>query len=387
MASYFRYSSIAAIKKEILDTFLDGWDPLLMVKKLADLNEELAVRDSTVSDLESHIHRVTSERERLQSLMDQSLLMTETLQQVEASEDIKSIEREMWALERECRRIFSSSRPSSSSDSSKRSLPPSPLNLKAELRTTKEEIADLKRAIQQITQPLDSPTFSTHSRQSTTEHHHHHYYYPINDISSPPPPQETPLHQKFFTELPTPPATASSISSLSMKRLSTLSAWPQNDYFDSETPSLSRDPSQSSILTTSSNPSFLSVIATPTLKRSTSHESIFFSTPCRKAPLSHPLSPASSPLASATSSPTFLSASAYLRQNRTSSLLLVSSTRGKQSRGLSSRKSFWNLWEARSPRSGVSGRKLSSLRNGEMGKPVVVCTEVDIGMLRDALDG
>jgi hypothetical protein len=27
------------------------------------------------------------------------------------------------------------------------------------------------------------------------------------------------------------------------------------------------------------------------------------------------------------------------------------------------------------------------LRNGEMGKPVVVCTEVDIGMLRDALDG
>jgi hypothetical protein len=365
-----------------------------MVKKLADLNEELAVRDSTVSDLESHIHRVTSESERLQNLMEQSLLMTETLQQVEESGDIKSIEREMWALERECRRISSSSRPSSSSDSTELSLPPSPLNLKAEFRTTKEEIADLKRAIQQITQsPLDSPTFSTHSRQSTTEHHHHHhYYYPVNEISSPPPPQQTPMHTKFFTELPTPPATASSISSLSMKRLSTLSAWPQNDYFDPETPCLPRDLSQSSILTTSSNPSFLSVVTTPTLKRSTSHESIFDSTPSRKAPASHPLSPGRSPLASssATSSPTFLSASAYLRQNRTSSVLLLSSTRGKQSRGLSSRKSFWNLWETRSPRSGGSGRKLSSLWNGgegEMGRPVVVCTEVDIGMLRDALDG
>ena len=329
--------------------------------------------------------------------------MVQSLQRAEAS-DMKSIERQMWRLEGESRRISSSSSSSSIQQSAsnlnvrKRYLPLSPLTLHAELCSTKEEIADLKRQIQQIAQPnLDSPKLSAPSRQSTTEHHHHHHYH-VPDMSQPVQVHRTPLRTNFFQELPTPPQSASSISSLSVRneRLSSsLSIWPQvNTKIDPESSWVPSDMSPSSIGTSTSHLSFLGVTATPTLKRSTSYESILdsTSTPCRRISPIH-CSPASSPLASSsvTSSPTYLSASAYLRQNRTSSLLLLSSARGKQYRALSSRKSFWNLWERPSSPRSVSGRALSSLRkvssNTDLGKPVVVCTEVDIGMLQDALDG
>ena len=324
--------------------------------------------------------------------------MVQRLQRAEAS-DIKSIERQMWRLERESRRISSSSI-QQSPNSEKGSSPLSPLTLHAELCNTKEEIADLKRQIQQITQAnLDSQTLSAHLPQSTIEHHHHHYYYHVPEISQPDQGHETPLPAKFFPELPTPPKSASSISSLSVRRerlSSLLSVWPQEDAeIDLDSSPVPRDISQSTIGTLTSHPSFLDVIGTPTLKRSTSHESILdsTSTPCRRISPIH-CSPSSSPLTSpsVTSSPTYLSASASLRQNRTSPLLLLSSARGKQYHALSSRKSFWNLWErsSSSPRS-ASRRTLSSLKNvrsnADLRKSVVVCTEVDIGMLQDALDG
>jgi len=333
--------------------------------------------------------------------MEHSQLMVQRLQQAEAS-DITSIERQICRLERESRRIPSSSiqQSPSSPNLEQGSSPLSPLALHAELCNTKEEIADLRRQIQQITQAdLDSQALSAHSRQSTTEHHHHHYYYHVPEISQPVEGHETPLPARFFPELPTPPQSASSISSLSVQyeRLSSsLSVWPQVDAeIDPESPSVPRDMSQGGIATLTPHPSFLNVIGTPTLKRSTSHESILdsTSTPCRRISLID-RSPSSSPLTSSsvTSSPTYLSASADLRQNRTSPLLLLSSARGKQYHALSSRKSFWNLWErsSASPRS-ASRRTLSSVKNvrsnTDLRKSVVVCTEVDIGMLQDALDG
>ena len=329
--------------------------------------------------------------------MEQSLQMTRNLQLSSTLTDIKSLEREMWKLERECRSFsFSQTKPS----------PPicSPtIDLREELLTTKEELEELKRQVQHITKsPLTSPTFPHHSRQSTAEHHHHHHHYHHSGYSKESPPpiaapvkiQETPIHTKFFRELPTPPQTASSTSSLSVRHEpfdSSLSAWRQPD-IESESTDLAdlrRKVSHDSPL----HPTILNVIATPTVKRSASHESILessnsspsfrlFSSFSNQSPRSSPYS------TSATSSPTYLSASAYLRQNSISSLLLLSSERGKQARGLSSRKSSWNLWDKSSPRTkrGVS----SSLRNvsssADLGR-YVVCTEVDVGMLQDALEG
>ena len=298
----------------------------------------------------------------------------------------------MWKLERECR-LFSSPQ-------SKPCIPPtcsSTTDLREELFTAKEELAELKRQIQHIAKsPLTSPTFPHHSRQSSAEHHHHHYYYHLPEYSRELPPttaapakiQDTPIHNKFFRELPTPPQTSSSTSSLSVRHErfnSSLSAWPQIDIESDPTDlpvDCRRKPSHDSLL----NPT------TPTIKRSASHESIFESKstpPFRHLSSSPNQSTRSSPHStSATSSPTYLSASAYLRQNNTSSLLLLSSARGKQFRGLKSRKSFWNLWDKSSPRPsrGVS----SSLRNvsssADLGRHII-CTEVDVGMLQDALEG
>ena len=330
--------------------------------------------------------------------MEQTLQITESLQSSGTLTDVKSLEREMWRLERECR-LFSSPRSKSPSPTKSPVCPPT--DIRNELLSTKEELAALKRQIQHITSPLPPPTFS-HSRQSTAEHHHHHYYYHLPEYSrdlpqhSPAEVQDTPVPTKFFRELPTPPLTSSSRSSISLRHdrfNSALSTWPQIDVEEDPTdlpPDLRRKGSYESILTTISKPTLLNV--TPKIKRSASHESIFGldSTPSFRRITSPHQSRQSSPLSSsATSSPTYLSASAYLRQNNTSSLLLLSSARGKQSRGLSSRKSFWNIWDkSSSPR---SNRGTSSLRNvsapSELGRPVVICTEVNIGMLQDALEG
>jgi hypothetical protein len=316
-------------------------------------------------ELESNLEEIRSESLRLAGLMEQSLLITHDLGN-STPNDVKSLEREMWKLERECR-LFSAPLQSKSLPTS-----PPPSDLRREILTTKEQLAELQRQIHSIAQsPLDSPTFK-HSRQSTAEHHYHHYYYHVPEFqkettyNSPAILHDTPLHTKFFRELPTPPPTASSTSSTRHERLSSsFSTWPQ------EPDSLSDLPR------TPSSPRISDILLTP-LKRSSSHDSIF-------EPSSFPF-PRSSPLSSATSSPTYLSASAYLRQNHTSSLLLLSSARGKQSRGLSSRKSFWNLWEKTARGKGVSGlRNAGSVVEG--GKGVVVCTEIDVGMLRDALEG
>ena len=272
-------------------------------------------------------------------------------------------------------------------------------DLREELFTAKEELAELKRQVQHIAKsPLTSSTFPHHSRQSSAEHHHHHYYYHLPEYSRELPPpiaapatiQDTPIHNKFFRELPTPPQTASSTSSLSVRHErfnSSLSAWPQIDIESDPTDlpvDLRRKPSHDSLLSPT-------ILNTPTIKRSASHDSIFESksTPPFRLSSSPNQSSRSSPQStSATSSPTYLSASAYLRQNTTSSLLLLSSARGKQSRGLSSRKSFWNLWDKSSPRpnKGVSSSSRNVSSSADLGR-CVVCTEVDVGMLQDALDG
>lgn len=319
-----------------------------------------------------------------------------------ATSDVKPLEREMWQLERECR-LFSS--PSRNGSRSASPIRPATSDIRNELLTHKEQLADLKRQIRHITQLPQSPPTYDHSRQSTAEHHHHYYYYQTPEFSrelsfNPPSKfQSTPIHTKFFGDLPTPPPTASSLSTISGRHErfnSSLSAWPpqldsERDYEETR-PVLHRTYSQESIRTAISDPNMSNAIITPTLKRSSSLESIFDpnSTPQSHRQTSPGRSPRSSPLSSsATSSPTYLSASAYLRQNNTSSLLLLSSARGKQSRGLSSRKSFWNLWD-KSPRPGM-GRRTSSLKNvlhpPDLGGRVVVCTEVDVGMLQDALEG
>lgn len=377
-----------------------------------------------MTELERNIQCVKSESLRLEGLMEQSLLMSQNLQS-RGSEDVKSLEREMWQLERECRLLSSPSINSAIS----RSPSPSPVTsqnenspagpvggvaayIRDELLNTKEELAQLKRQIQQITfsPPQSSPTTFSHSRQSTAEHHHHHYYYhhPVPELSrelsfaQSAKLHDTPIHSKFFRELPTPPTTASSVSTISGRHdrfNSSLSlAWPQDiglvsPAITEELPGLERTFSHESLLTTTSNPTYLNAISTPILKRSSSHDSIFdpptvqSSTPEISRLTSPRHSPRSSPLSSsATSSPTYFSASASLRQNTTSSLLLLSPARGKQSRGLSSRKSFWNLWDKTStPRGqGRGGRSVSASPLG-LGERVVVCTEVDVGMLRDAL--
>ena len=333
--------------------------------------------------------------------MEQSLLMSLNLETCSESADVKSLEREMWGLERECR-LFSSS------PSRNRSRPPPPArlptaDLRDEILTTKEQLAELKRQIEHITQsPMISPTFShqSHSRQSTAEHHHHHYYYGVTEFQQQLPPaipvaptkiQDTPVHTKFFRELPTPPSTASTTSSVSFhhERFNSALTWaqiePETDINDLPQ-ELRRRISHESI-TLSSDSAYLQP-KTPKLKRASSHESILDPTvsPSFRRLSSPHHSPRSSPLSSSTtSSPTYLSASAYLRQNNTSSLLFLSSARGKQSRGLSSRKSFWNLWDkTNSPRSG-RGRNASG--PPVLGSRVVVCTEVDVGMLQDALEG
>lgn len=387
------------------------------------MNDELIISDSTVSELERNIERVKNESRRLTGLMERSVvMMTEGLQSSSTSTamDVKSLEQELWRLERECR-LFSPSQNEPPSQSppiqSLSPIHPPPTDIRNELLSTKEELAALKRQIQQITSPIPSPTFSSYSRQSTAEHHHHHYYYHLPEYSRELPPQHTPVpaetrdtitpvHPKIFRELPTPPLTASSSSSLSLHHErfnSALSAWPQIDIDQDRDPDddddilsdLRRKVSQESILTTIS---LLKI--TPKIKRSASHESIFESSISTSTPASsyyrssshRHQSPRSSPLSlsSTTSSPTYLSASAYLRQNNTSSLLLLSSARGKQSRGLSSRKSFWNLWENKSsspsPRSSRRGLRNSS-RSSELGRPVVICTEINVGMLQDALEG
>ena len=333
--------------------------------------------------------------------MEQSLLMSLNLEASSESADIKSLEREMWGLERECR-LFSSS----PSRSRSRPSPPARLltsDLRHEILTTKEQLAELKRQIEHITQfPVISPTFShqSHSRQSTAEHHHHHYYYGVAEFSSQQLPQvipvaptkiqDTPIHPKFFRELPTPPSTASTTSSASLRheRFNSALTWaqiePEPDINDLPQDLRRRISHESMSL--SSDPTYLQPI-TPKLKRSSSHESILDTTgsPSLRRLSSPRQSPHSSPLSSsATSSPTYLSASAYLRQNNTSSLLFLSSARGKQSRGLSSRKSFWNLWDKTNTPRSDRGRNASG--PPVLGSRVVVCTEVDVGMLRDALE-
>ena len=327
--------------------------------------------------------------------------MTLNLESSAEYADVKSFEREMWGLERECR-LFSSS------PSRKRTRPPPPArlptsDLRDEILTTKEQLAELTRKIEHITHsPMISPTFSHqgHSRQSTAEHHHHHYYYGVSEFQHQLPPvipvgptklQDTPIHTKFFRELPTPPSTASTTSSLSLRheRFNSGLNWaqiePEPDINDLPQ-DLRRRMSHESIAL-SPDCTLLQPV-TPTIRRSSSHESILDPTlsPSLRRLSSPNQSPRSSPLSSsATSSPTYISASAYLRQNNTSSLLLLSSTRGKQSRGLSSRKSFWNLWDkTNTPRSG-RGRFASGPPG--LGSRVVVCTEVDVGMLQDALEG
>jgi hypothetical protein len=354
--------------------------------------------DSTVSELENNIEQVKNESRRLTGLMEQSLQITESLRSSGTLTDVKSLEREMWRLERECR-LFSYPRSKSPAPSPSPTKSPfcPPTDVRNELLSTKEELAALKRQMQHITSPLPPPALS-HSRHSTAEHHHHHYYYHLPEYSrdlpqhSPAAVQDTPVPTKIFRELPTPPLTASSSSSVSLRHdrfNSALSTWPQIDIEEDSTPGLRRKASYESILTTISKPTPLNF--TPKIKRSASHESILGldSTPSfRRITSPHQL-PQSSPLSSsATSSPTYLSASAYLRQNNTSSLLLLSSARGKQFRGLSSRKSFWNIWDSSSSR---LNRGTSSLRNvsapSALGRPVVICTEVNIGMLQDALEG
>lgn len=342
-----------------------------------------------MSELESILACVKDESLRLAGLMEQSAQMANAITIPSGGGEVKSLEREMWQLERECRLFASPSRRITRSPSPERS--PSP-DLRDEILTTKEQLAVLKRQIEHITSPT-SPKFH-HSRQPTAEHHHHHYYYHTPDFPaplSPPKLRDTPIHSKFFHELPTPPPTASSTSTFSRRHdrfNSSLSAWPHFDIEDAK-PILERTNSHESIFTITSDPPIpRSITPQPHLKRSSSHESIFEIEPVTPRP-SPRRSPRSSPLSSgATSSPTYLSASAYLRQNSTSSVLLLSSTRGKQSRGLSSRKSFWNLWDRSNIR---ATRGTSSLRNNlstsGMGGRVVVCTEIDVGMLQDALEG
>ena len=351
-------------------------------------------------ELEKNLKTVRNESRRLTGLIEQSLELTRNLQSPSTITDIKSLEREMRKLERECQ-LFSSSQNKLLISP----ICPPTIDIREELLTTKEELEELKRQVQRITKsPLTSPTFPHHSRKSTAEHHHYHHYYHLPEysressppIAAPVKIQETPIHNKFFRELPTPPQTASSSSSLSTRNErfnSSLSAWPQIDIESNlnDLPvDLRRKASKNSLL----NPTILSPITTPTIKRSASHESIFESsnsTPSFSRLSSSPnQSPRSSPhSASTTSSPTYLSASAYLRQNNTSSLLLLSSARGKQSRALSSRKSFWNLWDKSPPRSnrGVSSSLRSVSSSADLGGYAVVCTEVDVGMLQDALEG
>jgi hypothetical protein len=201
----------------------------------------------------------------------------------------------------------------------------------------------------------------------------------------------TPIHSRFFRDLPTPPLTASSAStSIRHERFSSLfSAYPLADLnipVEEAPHSLERTYSDDSMASSPQTESYVKHLTATPLKRSSSHESIFenTSTPMITARQS----PRSSPLSSSTiSTPTYLSASAYLRQNTTSSLLLLSSARGKQSRGLSSRKSFWNLFDKGSSPRIRAGLAHESARTSDLGSRVVVCTEVDAGLLRDALEG
>lgn len=325
--------------------------------------------------------------------------MTENLQTPGTVVDVKTLERDMWQLERECRLL---STPSKSNSNPTLATPsPQTTDLRDELLTTKEELAELKRQVEQFTQSPSSPTFPGRSRQSTAEHHHHHYYYHMPEYARPlsfaslVKAEGTPIHSRFFRELPTPPLTASSTStSIRHERFSSsFSGYPLPDVntpIEESPADLERTYSHESISTTTSaltDPYASNRLVTTPLKRSSSHESIFdhlSSTPVtttKQSPRSSPLS------SSATSSPTYLSASAYLRQNTTSSLLLLSSARGKQSRGLSSRKSFWNLWDKGNTPHSRGKPTRGRVHTSDLGSRVVVCTEVDVGMLRDALEG
>ena len=338
-----------------------------------------------------------NESARLNGLMEQSLVMTQNLEMPGVVPDVKFLEREVWQLERECRLLSTPlktiSRPSSATPS------PQTSELRKELLSTKEELAELKRQVELIKNPPGSPTFGGRSRQNTSQHHYHHYYYHAPDFTRPlsyasegKMEEDTPIRSRFFRELPTPPLSASSASaSIRHQRFSSLfSAYPPADLktpVEEVPPPLERTYSQDTIASSVQTDPYTKPLLTTPLKRSSSHESIFDQT------LSTPVltvrqSPRSSPLCcTTTSSPTYLSASAYLRQNTTSSLLLLSSTRGKQSRGLSSRKSFWNLFDkGSSPRTRVALAH-ERANTSDLGSPVVVCTEVDVGMLRDALEG
>src|SRR5271156_2126254 len=119
--------------------------------------------------------------------MQQSLLLSQNLPALSESNNVKAFEREMWELERECRLIsLPSTSPPSVLESSLRPLTP---DLRNEIQSTKDELAELKRQIQSITQSPFPSSPLAHSRQSTsatTEHHHHHYYYPMPEFSPEP---------------------------------------------------------------------------------------------------------------------------------------------------------------------------------------------------------
>src|SRR5579862_1949703 len=247
---------------------------------LTNLNEQLTVSDSTLSNLEESLSQVRNESARLHGLMEQSLAMTQNLQTSGAVADVKSLEREMWELERECRLLSTPvkgvSRPST--------LSPRTSELHHELISTKEQLAELKRQVEQFTQSPGSPTFPTRSRESTAEHHHHHYYYHVPEFARPLSyasqikAEDTPIHSRFFRELPTPPLTASSIStSVRHERFSSsLSGYPLADLhtpIDEVPPVLERTYSEESMTPYLQTDLYTKQFATTPLKRSSSHES------------------------------------------------------------------------------------------------------------------
>lgn len=375
MESYFRYCDIR--RGHLTD----------VGQKLSVLNEELNASDSTMSELERNLEQVKKESLRLNRLMEQSLYISESLRSASLTTDVKSLEREMWQLERECR-LFPSSPNPPKTQPPPRVRPTTP-DHSNDFLTVKEELLELKRQVGHITQSPLSPSPLSHPRGSTAQRDYHHCHNNTPEFSRKPSSNlptmiQTPIHSKFFQGLPTPPTTASSTSSIASgheRFNSPLSKWTQLDESSLNlTPDLRR-PARKAVVP--------STIGTPTIKHSASHDSIFESASTQSyfQASSACQSSQSSLSSSVTPSPTYFSASACFGQNNKSSPLILSSTRGKKAAGLSSRKSFWNLWDKSSPK---PPRETSSLRKVSpspgLGRPVV-CTEVDTEMLQDALEG
>jgi hypothetical protein len=338
------------------------------------LNIQLDASDATVAELEKDLAQVTNESVRLDALLEESSRIVDNFDA--PSVDANQLQQTMLHLEREFRVLSCPSKPIYPSQKTG--------GLRDEILTTKEQLAELTREIKKIASHSSLSSSHPSSRDSPTEHHHHHYYYPLPEFRLTQ--ADSPIHSKFFHELPTPPSTASARSSVSLRDQrfnSYISSLRHVDNHSNLSETGSERPrrlSRESVLSSTSNVTLLCPIDTPTLRRSTSHESIFEPTPFSPSSYQSPRSPSLS--SSASTSPTYLSASAHLRQNNMSPLLLLSSARGKQS--LSSKKSFWNMWD-KSPR---TTKRPSMLRNvSNASKNIVLCTEVDLGMLEDALKG